>query len=301
MKKWLSIHEEKGNVAILLSILMVALLGFSGMAIDAGVAFAERTKLSNALDSAVLAGAQDLPFGSAKAIETAQTYLRLNGIPLDAVTITVSPDERQIEIIGNEEVAHYFVKVLGIDSSNVSAVSKARIAPVKSVKGGIRPFAVEDFPYVYGERITLKQGAGSSYNGNFGVVALGGTGSSVYENNALYGYQGTLVIGDYIPTEPGNMAGVSNTLKNYINSLPDTFETYSRNSKRLWTVPLVDTLEVSGRDDVVVTGFAQVFVEDIQKQSGKISIDARFVRFVTNGEIDMTAEDQGVYGVKLIN
>jgi hypothetical protein len=294
-------RKDQGSVAVILSVAMVALLGFSGLAIDAGMTYIERTKLSNALDASVLAAAQELPDGSAKAISIAEQYLESNEVSLDSVNILVSPDGKSIEIIGNRNVPHYFMKVLGIDSTDVTANSKAIIAPVKSVKGGIRPFAVEDFAYVYGDLITLKQGAGDSYNGNFGVVALGGTGSSIYEYNALYGYDGELKIGDEIPTEPGNMAGVSNQLKAYINSIYHTFENHPKNSDRLWTVPIVDTLEVSGRDYLTITGFAQVFVEDIDKKSGKINIDARFVKFVVNGAIDMTAQDHGVYGVKLVN
>jgi hypothetical protein len=222
-------------------------------------------------------------------------------VALDEVTIEVGPDLKSIEIKGNRNVEHFFMKVLGIDSSTVGATSKAIIAPIKSVKGGLRPFAVEDFDYSYGDLITLKQGAGDSYNGNFGVVALGGTGNSTYEYNAFYGYAGELKIGDEIPTEPGNMAGVSNQLKAYINSIDENFENHSRKSDRLWTIPLVDTLEVGGRGYIIVTGFAQVFVENVYNQSGKINIDARFVKFVVNGAIDTEAVDNGVYGVKLVN
>lgn len=295
------IKNEKGSVAIIVSAAMVALLGFSGLAIDVGMLISERVKLSNALDAAVLAAAQDLPDGGLKATNTAEQYLLSNNVPLEMATINVAPDQKSIEITSNRNVEHYFMKVLGINSSDVSARSKAIIAPVKSVSGGIRPFAVEDFPYTYGDLITLKQGAGDSYNGNFGVVALGGTGNSIYEYNAFYGYDGELSIGDGIPTEPGNMAGVSNQLKAYINSIYETFEDHPRDSDRLWTLPLVETLEVDGRGYIVVTGFAQVYVENVYNQSGKINVDARFVKFVVNGAIDVAAEDNGVYGVKLVN
>jgi len=299
--KKLFIDSEKGNVSILMALMMVAILGFSGLTIDIGVAYAERTKLSNALDSAVLAAAQDLTEGSMTARTTAESYLTQNDVPLDEVSIEVGADLKSIEIKGNRNVEHYFMKVLGVDSSNVSASSKAIIAPIKSVNGGIRPFAVEDFEYTYGDLVTLKQGAGDSYNGNFGVVALGGTGNSVYEYNAFFGYDGELKVGDEIPTEPGNMAGVSNQLKTYINSIYESFDSHSRKSDRLWTIPLVDTLEVGGRGYITVTGFAQVFVENVYNQSGKININARFVKFVVNGAIDPEAEDNGVYGVKLVN
>ncbi len=301
MFKKLFIDSEKGNVSILMALMMVAILGFSGLTIDIGVAYVERTKLSNALDSAVLAAAQDLTDGSMTARATAESYLLQNNVPLDEVIIEVGADLKSIEIRGNRTVEHYFMKVLGIDRSNVGATSKAVIAPIKSVKGGIRPFAVEDFDYNYGDLITLKQAAGDSYNGNFGVVALGGTGNSVYEYNAFYGYDGELKLGDEIATEPGNMAGVSNQLKAYINSIYESFENHSKKSDRLWTIPLVDTLEVGGRGYITVTGFAQVFVENVYNQSGKININARFVKIVVNGAIDFEAEDHGVYGVKLVN
>jgi Flp pilus assembly protein TadG len=43
--------------------------------------------------------------------------------------------------------------------------------------------------------------------GNFGAIALGGNGASNYRDNIADGYQGTIHIGDIIPTEPGNMVG----------------------------------------------------------------------------------------------
>jgi hypothetical protein len=53
------------------------------------------------------------------------------------------------------------------------------------------------------------------------------------------------------------MAGVSNAIKNYISSEINTFPNYTRDSIRLWTIPLVDSLELNGRNTVSVVGFAQ--------------------------------------------
>lgn len=293
--------NEKGNISILVMVMMVVLLGSAGAAIDVGRAIIERTELSNALDYAALAGAQELPVDTTKAVQVAEDYLRQNGINPAAVDIVVSQDGKSIALNGNSDVAYTFLKVLGIDETTVKANSKVILGAARSVKGGLRPFAVEDFPYQYGALVTLKQGAGDGYHGNYGVVALGGSGSSIYEYNAFYGYDGEIAIGDEISTEPGNMANVSNQLQTYINGIPHTFDSHPRDSERLWTVPLVDTLIVSGRNTVTVTGFAQVFVENIGKKAGKIEIQARFVRFVVNGDIDVSLVDRGTYGVKLVN
>lgn len=297
----MKMKSEKGNISIIVMVMMVVLLGSAGAAIDVGMAIIERTELSNALDYAALAGAQELPESAESAVAVAQSYLTENGINPEAVNITVSQDSKSIALTGSRSVEYTFLKVLGINDTVVNANSKVILGAARSVKGGLRPFAVEDFPYQYGELVTLKNGAGDGYQGNYGVVALGGTGSSVYEYNALYGYDGEIEIGDEIDTEPGNMASVSNQLQIYINGIAHTFESHPRDSERLWTVPLVDSLDVGGRDSVTVTGFAQVFVENIGKKAGKIEIEARFVRFVVNGDIDVSVVDRGTYGVKLVN
>ena len=169
----------------------------------------------------------------------------------------------------------------------------------KSVRGGVRPFAVEKFDYSYGSLVTLKAAAGDGYKGNYGAVSLGGTGASVFWKTLFMRYDGTISVGDQIYTETGNMAGAANDIKNYINSEYSSFDDYPRDSIRLWTVPLVDTLEVEGTGQVSVIGFGEFYVEDITKNSGKIEVIGRFVRYVANATIDTTLEDTGVYGAKL--
>lgn len=294
-------NDEKGSVSILVMLMMIVLLASTGAVIDVGIVLVNRTQLSNAMDYAALAGAQELPDNISDAKAVASDYLIENNVNPSDVTITVAVDGKSISITGNREVKYTFLRILGLDGTSVSAQSKVILGAANSIKGGLRPFAVEDFPYAYGAEVILKQGAGDGYHGNYGVVALGGSGASIYEANALYGYSGTVTIGDEINTEPGNMANVSNQLQTYINGISDTFDNHTRKSDRLWTVPLVDSLEENGRGTVVVSGFAQVYVETIQKRSGQIQITARFIKFVVNGDIDTSVVDHGTYGVKLVN
>jgi len=292
--------DNKGNVAIILCLVFTVLLGFTAYVVDIGLIYAEKVKLSNAIDSAVLAAILELPTNSIEAKKVAIEYLEMNNVDPSKVSITISADNKSIEMVGIKTVDHFFAPIFGIDSSDVNAITKAIIAPVKSVKGGVRPFAVEIFDFTYGDVVTLKEGGGDGYHGNYGAVALGGNGTNVFRSNALYGYSGSITVGDIIDTEPGNMAGASNEIKNYINSEYSSFNDFERNSIRLWIIPLVDSLHVNGRDDVLVAGFGEFYVEEIMKNSGKVEIKGRFVRFVTNGEIDMTISDTGAYGSKLI-
>jgi hypothetical protein len=292
--------DDKGNVAIILCLVFTALLGFTAYVVDIGLIYVERVKLSNAIDSAVLAASLELPTNTTKSRSIAIEYLQKNNVDPSKVSITISADNRSIHMEGIKTVDHFFAPIIGINSSNVNARTKAIIAPIKSVKGGIRPFAVEVFDFSYGDVVTLKQGAGDGYHGNYGAVALGGSGASVFKSNALYGYSGSIAVGDMIATETGNMAGATNDIKNYINSELSSFNDFQRNSIRLWTLPLVDSLYVHGRKDVLVIGFGEFYVEGVRNNSGKTEIQGRFIRYVTNGDIDVTISDTGAYGSKLV-
>lgn len=293
--------QEKGNVSILVVVVMVAFMGMMALVIDIGVVYAEKIQLTNALDAALLAGGQELPDNKVKARAMMETYLIENGVSLSDVEITIEADGKEARIQGTNDVNHFFGRVIGFETTTVNARSRLILGNARSASGGLRPYAVEKFDYEYGEEVILKEGAGDGYSGNYGTVALGGTGAKVLEFNAIYGYDGTIEVGDIIPTEPGNKASVVKELAEYINDVPDTFDEHDLDSDRLWTIPLVDTLEVNGRTGVEVVGFAQVYVSQVKKKGGDAEVYARFVQFVTNGDIDDSLEDTGVYGMKLTN
>lgn len=293
--------NNKGNVAIILCLLITVLFAFTAYVIDVGIVYIEKIKLSNAIDAAALAAILELPNDDVKAQTVAADYLQKNSVDPNQTTISISADHKSIEIDGVKNVKHLFAQIIGINSSNVYARTRAVVGPIRSVVNGLRPIAVEKYDFTYGELVNLKVGAGDGYNGNYGAVVLGGQGENVFITNALYGYKGTISVGDYIDTEPGNMAGAANTIKNYINSEQSTFDNFPRNSIRLWTIPLVDSLAVNGQKSVKVVGFAEFYVEDVSGKSGNIQISGRFVKFVSNGTIDMNLDDTGAYGAKLSN
>lgn len=293
------IKKKKGNIAILMCVAMTVLCGFAAFVIDIGIVYAEKAKLSNALDSAALAAVLELPADIDKSRTVAQQYLTMNHVNPISANIVFGADKKSIQINSSKNVKHFLAQIIGISNSTVYAKTKAVVAPLKSVGDGIRPFAVEKYPFSYGDQVVLKKGAGSGYHGNYDVVALGGSGASTFENNALYGYKGNISVGDWIDTEPGNMSGATNKIKNYIGTEASTISTYQRNSIRLWTIPLVNTLMVNGRNQVQVTGFGEFFVEGARNSGGQLELIGRFIRYVVKGEYDPTLEDTGLYSAKL--
>ncbi|MBN2795030.1 MAG: Tad domain-containing protein [Clostridia bacterium] len=295
------LKRQEGNVIILVTLMMFAIMGIIATVVDIGVVYAEQAKLSKALDAAILAGGQELPGRPDLARSIMELYLVENGVNVEDVVIEIDLDNMGAQITGNRDVDLFFAKIIGFTTANVDSASRIELGYASSAKGGLRPFAVTKFDYQFGDTVILKEGAGDSYHGNFGAVALGGTGTSVLLDNALYGYDGVVKIGDYISTEPGNMASIIPPLKCYISSFTDTFETMERGTDRIWTIPLVDSLEVDGRDVVLVVGFGQFFIERVDKKAGKGELVGRFIQYVTNGEIDQTIDNTGTFGMKLVN
>lgn len=296
------LNNEKGAVEILLALMMTALLASVALVTDVGIALAEKTKLSNGLDAAVLAGGQELPASAVKARAVANQYLAANGIDPDSVTISITLNNTQMVATGTKEVENHFAKVLGIDSTRVGASAAVKVGAAKSASGGLRPLAIADQPMIYGQTVVLKEEGGDGTNGNYGAVSFGGDyGASVFREYLLHGYSGVIRVGDIIETEPGNMASSISTISEVIALDPSaTFDNYDRDSARVWTIPVLRSWDVAGRDNVEVVGFAQFFIENAEKKSGKAEITGKFIKFTTNGEIGDTQTDYGVYGVKMI-
>ena len=307
----MTIKNEKGSVTIIFVLLITVIIAFVGLAVDFGYAVLKDLELTNAIDAATLAAVQDLD-NTAKATNTAQEYLQKNGVNPNEVTITFSDNDKSIRLESNNTVDNRFMKLLGINTTDIGASAKATINPITKVNGGVKPFGVEYFdvkdPENFGRQFTLKAGALSDEGfgpGNFGALALGGTGASNLRDNAVYGYNGSIEVGQEIDTEPGNMASIINPIKQSLASDETRFENYSATSMpedsiRMWIVPMVDSLDVNGRSFVKVKGFAMFFVEDIGKQSGQTAITGRFVKGIISGEVGTSQQDLGLYAAKLV-
>lgn len=295
------LREEKGAAIVVVALSMTAMMGFSALVVDVGNLYLNKTRLSNMADAAALAGVQDLPGNPESAVASARSYAAQNGMNGDVVGVTVSNNNTVVTVNVARTVPFFFAKVLKMTSANVEARAAAAIRPITATSGVV-PFGIVRQQFNYGDPYTLKEGGGSGYNGNFGALALGSSGSPVYQNNIKRGYSEQLHIGQWVPTEPGNMSGPTSEGVDYRMALdPEaTFETKGKDSPRILIVPIIDSLEVNGRSEVQIVGFAAFFLEGAGGSGNDNYVRGTFMKMVTPGDIGTGTTDYGLYGSTLI-
>lgn len=297
--------SEKGAATIIIALCMTLLLGFTALVIDVGVITAEKSRISNAADAAALAGAQQLIRDKNNVYNIVNQYLQENGVdPVDA-EIAISDSDTTVSVSINKEVNYYFAGILGFDKGIVETEAVAICAPVIGIYEGFRPFAIEQQTLNFEETYTLKEGGGGGSNGNYGGLALGGNGASTYVSNIIDGYNGYLSVGDLVDTEPGNMSGPTSqgisTLISHCTHAPEcTYNQYDDDCPRIITVIMVETLNVNGRSEVKIVGFAKFFLIGVDGQGESSVVTGKFIRTIMTGELSETQSDFGLLGVKLI-
>lgn len=282
------LKNERGVVLVLAAVGMTAFLGLLGLVIDVGQIFMEQVKLSRAVDAAVLAGVQELPLQPNLALARAYEYGWANDLQSDELQVEIGNENHLIGAQARRQVSLSFLSLLGFKHRTVAARAVAVIGPVIGCSGVI-PVGVPWSDFEFGKTYELKSDAhsGQKYQGNFGVLALGGTGANTYLNNLKYGYQGMLRVGDRVYTEPGNMAGPTHQGIEYrLSQAPDVpGQPWYENTARIAVVPVIDSLDVNGRSLVTIVGFAAFYLEDVEAQGNRAVIRGRFVEHLIDGEI----------------
>jgi len=310
MKKFLCrniLNNNKGAVAVIAAAAIMALSGMAALTVDVGALYLNRFQAANAADAAALAGAQELPGRPDEAISTAVNYATLNrrtdpGSNNDNVDPVLSNNNTRLTVTVSRNVSLFFAKIWGLNSSTVQASATAEVMTYSGGEKGVVPFGIEKQDFVFGQTYTLKLGGGSGYNGNFMALALGGNGASVYTANIKNGYTGTFKIGDWIFTETGNMSGPTASGISYRLGLDPgaTFDTVESSSPRIIIVPVIDSLQVSGRTDVQIVGFAAFFLEGSGGGGNNSYVYGKFREMVTPGEGSLAASYYGLSVVRLI-
>lgn len=298
------VKNQKGTSTVFFAILLTIITAVAALTVDVGAYVLEKAKLSSSVDSAALAGAQELVTDSLNTQNKVYEYLGKNTTGLKEVNISVDEDAHTVEVSGVKTVNGYFSNILDIYNHDVSAYAKAKVENIKSIQGA-RPLAVVQQTFTYGALYTLKEGGGDGTTGNYAAIALGGTGSSIYRNNLLNGYSGVISVGDIIETETGNIAGTTETSINQLISScthipPCNYISYNVHCPRIIFLPVVNTLTVNGRKSVAVLGFATFFLEGVSNHGGQADVLGRFITYCMEGETSSTINDYGTYGIKLI-
>ena len=121
-------QRERGATAVLAGMLMVGLIGFTGLAVDGGATYAKHQELQNGADAAALAAAQECaededncydaylqseaaPYGEANVRNDTDTVSTSFDIDLSAQTVTAT-------VTGTK--FHWFLPVVGVSDSELS-------------------------------------------------------------------------------------------------------------------------------------------------------------------------------------
>ena len=115
---------EHGATAVLLSLLLVPILGFTAIAVDVGALYAERARLQVAADAAALAVAADCAKGACGDMQaTAQGMVDANLGDATAAPPVLAANPNRVTVSGRTPQEHWFAPVIGHDSTEVSATA----------------------------------------------------------------------------------------------------------------------------------------------------------------------------------
>jgi len=295
--------NESGTVLVLTAAALVAVLGAMAMTADIGALALERNRLQNACDSAALAAAWELPDVNSTR-ETARDYLIMNNVDPNDATITLNADKTKVTVEARHTVEFKFAPVLGINSG--TAAGRA-VACYGSVSGatGVVPFGIPDQVLAFGQEYQLKAGSHDDYGpGNYGALALDLRGAQSYLNNLKYGYQGTLKVGDWVETEPGNMSGPTYDGVTYrINRCQHTprcsIDKYNINCPIVMIVPIYDPLSMIGRSHVKIVGFGAFLLKGVTGTGNNSRVTGYFLETVPPDGIEYFIDPhQNNYGLR---
>jgi len=131
-------HEDRGNVAVVVALAMVPLLGFVAITIDAGALYSEKAQLQNGADAAALAVAQSCAAAAgcttASATAIARSLANANAADGTAFVATPAfPTTRSVRITTSARdgattagsLALTFAPAIGIDTAAVTATATA--------------------------------------------------------------------------------------------------------------------------------------------------------------------------------
>ena len=163
----LSQFRQRGSILILFAITLPLLVLFSGMAVDLGYVYIQRSHMQNSADAAALAGATKLNTSDNAAGDFAQTYLNQNSTAADSgqsVTITYphKNDLKKIRVDITEDIPLFFFRYFGYKTMQLTVHAIASCATTATNT------SIFDYSIISGSKndiLTLGPGGANTYNG----------------------------------------------------------------------------------------------------------------------------------------
>lgn len=128
MKKYrlFELSNERGSLSIIVAVGITIFMAFCAVVVDVGRISLEKQRLQNALDAAVLAGAQELPDSTVGAQEAAITYFEENGYSeADIQQVEFLNLNKKIRITAVQPVEYTFAKMFQDSDDTTVTVSAA--------------------------------------------------------------------------------------------------------------------------------------------------------------------------------
>lgn len=324
--------RESGQVLVMFAAALVALCGLVGMSVDIGQLVFTKSDLQKVADAAALAGSQDLPNATTANI-TAQKYVITNASSATSsvaqVTASSGSTNDTIRVTATRQVKFTFLRVIGLTGSNVSASAKVKaqsylggsgIMPLGLLASGLQNGKVHNNCYLGNDATgmpqftqntpcTLHDGASDCSpgtqctGGDFGELALDGSGGSNYKDALENGSKTPYKKGDLVDTQTGNQVGPtlqglqahlakpqppgcgSGAMTDVMTKNPDgswSIKPGCEMSPNIWVVPVVN--QFANPQKSTILGFAFMYVTMADKQNGKnghLVLSGQFIKFVT--------------------
>lgn len=217
------LREEDGVIAVIMAFVLVLLLSLCAVVIDLGMVYAKRSSLQNAIDSAVLAGAYQLP-DTALATTAANEYIIKNGFSPSDIEILFEYDNSVIKINAATRAETSFSRVFNIDYVDIDATASA--------KKDVMPFepALDYLLFSGSQTATLNMGGRfeiyGSVHSNGGLNASPSYGyieNSVESRTSFYVNPWTTTVGTQVLGAPSiEMPDFSGEITNIMPSFYET-------------------------------------------------------------------------------
>ncbi len=130
------LHNRRGAVLVFVALGSVALLGLSGLALDGGLSYLTRARLSRAVDAASLAAARTLRQGQKAAQDEAFAVAAANGVVLGGSTqLTIqfgtnAKLQQTVLMRASRTIPMLFSRVLGRTEMTIAALAEATVPPI---------------------------------------------------------------------------------------------------------------------------------------------------------------------------
>ncbi|CEG26050.1 pilus assembly protein TadG-related protein [Bacillus sp. B-jedd] len=294
-------RDEKGSAIVLVALAMVALLCIAGLAIDGSMLYMTKSKLQKVANAAALSGAQELTNSGEKVTKVVNDILAAHK-ESDSFENLAILEGKKVHVALSKRMPLSFAGLLGYEFVDVKAAAAASIAPMGRAMGAAPLGIDQSIPLEYYKEYKLKTDSTGVSSGNFGVLALGGSGARTYEENLKFGYQEEIKVGDILSTETGNIAGktisVVNELVKGCTYLPENIG--DRNCSRIILIPVYEEYNKTSNQlkNVKVIGFAYFYITQ-PMSNNDTSITGMFIQRAGTGFYQEGSPDKGAYVIRL--